>query len=596
LRSEFVVGLLLATGALVSLAWLGWRLLRSRDTLERERWRLQTITDTMAEGLYLTDDRNVIEWINPAFTRLLGFTAEDAVGRTAHALIHDCPDGMPLEQCPYFSPVLAANGFTGETRFKRKAGEFLPVEMASRPLRNGGRLVGAVAVFRDITRRLAAEEKIRQLAWHDSLTGLPNRALLMDRLSVATAGALRDKETLATLFIDLDQFKHINDSLGHATGDRLLQQVAQRLAGCVRASDTVARLGGDEFVVIMPNIRAPADASLLAEKILAALAPPHVIDGRELYISPSIGIAVCPEDGCDFESLIQHADAAMYRAKESGRNNYQFYTAALNARAVEHLTLASALRGALERRELSLHYQPQFDLASGAITGVEALLRWRHPEFGWVAPDRFIPVAEDSGLIVPIGEWVLQEACRQARAWQAAGLPPLLMAVNVSGAQFRQAGLAKTVRDILAEHGLDATSLEIEVTESVLMKNADNAVDILRTLREMGVQLAIDDFGTGYSSLAYLKRFPIDMLKIDRSFVRDVMTDPDDAAIASAIIAMAHRLRLKVIAEGVETPGQLGFLRQEGCDVAQGYLYSKPLPPEDLERLMRNWQGAARHV
>jgi EAL domain-containing protein (putative c-di-GMP-specific phosphodiesterase class I) len=281
----------------------------------------------------------------------------------------------------------------------------------------------------------------------------------------------------------------------------------------------------------------------------------------------------------------------MYLAKENGRNNYQYFTAALNARAVERLSLESALRGALERRELSLHYQPQINLASGAIIGVEALLRWRHPVLGWVAPDRFIPVAEDSGLIVPIGEWVLQEACRQVRAWQAAGLAPLLMAVNVSGVQFRQADLAETVRDILAEHGLTAASLELEVTESVLMKSADSTVEILHKFREMGVRLAIDDFGTGYSSLSYLKRFPIDKLKIDRSFVSDITTDPDDAAIASAIIAMAHRLRLKVIAEGVETPGHLRFLFQEGCDEAQGYHYSKPLPPDDLERLMRGWQA-----
>jgi diguanylate cyclase (GGDEF)-like protein/PAS domain S-box-containing protein len=594
LRAEFAIGLLLATGVLGLLAWFGWRLLHSRDDLDRERLQLQTITDTMGEGLYRTDERNVINWINPAFTRLLGFTAGDAVGRTAHALIHDCPDDMPLEQCPYFSPVLAANGFTGETRFKRQAEGYLPVEMTSRPIKEGGpggRVVGAVAVFRDITQRQANQERIRQLAWYDSLTGLPNRALLQDRLGVATAGAVRDKETLATLFLDLDQFKNINDSLGHAIGDRLLQQVALRIADCVRASDTVARLGGDEFVIIMPNIRAPADAAFLAEKILAAVARPYAIDGRELYITPSIGIAVCPEDGCDCESLIQHADAAMYLAKENGRNNYQYFTAALNARAVERLSLESALHGALERRELSLHYQPQINLASGAIIGVEALLRWRHPVLGWVAPDRFIPVAEDSGLIVPIGEWVLQEACRQARAWQAAGLAPLLMAVNVSGVQFRQADLAETVRDILAAHGLAAASLELEVTESVLMKSADSAVEILQKFRAMGVRLAIDDFGTGYSSLSYLKRFPIDKLKIDRSFVSDITTDPDDAAIASAIIAMAHRLRLKVIAEGVETPGHLRFLFQEGCDEAQGYHYSKPLPPDDLERLMRGWQG-----
>jgi len=589
LRKEFFASLAFATALLGLLGWIGWCLLRSRADLDQERRQLQTITDTLAEGLYVTDANNALTRVNPAFTRLLGFQAEEAIGRTGHDLFHDCVSGMPLDQCPYFSPELSGAGYNGETQFRRKDGSLQAVEMTSRPISEGGRVVGAVAVFRDITQRRAAEEQINQLAWYDSLTSLPNRALLRDRLDQATAGALRDKKTLATLFIDLDHFKNINDSLGHSTGDRLLQQVAERLTDCTRAVDTVGRLGGDEFVVIMSDIRAPADAALLAEKIIATLGRPYSIDGRELHITPSIGIAVCPEDGCDASALIQHADAAMYLAKESGRNNYQYFTAALNARAVERLSLENALRGALERRELSLHYQPQVDLASGALVGMEALLRWHHPELGQVPPDRFIPVAEDSGLINPIGAWVLQEACRQSMAWQAVGFPRIIMAVNVSGVQFRQPDLVELVGASLAESGLAAGDLEIEMTESVLMQGADATVEVLRQLKALGVQIAIDDFGTGYSSLGYLKRFPIDKLKIDRSFVRDLATDLDDAALASAIIAMAHRLRLKVIAEGVETPDQLRFLRHEGCNVAQGYHYSKPLPAEEVERLWREW-------
>ncbi|MDP1652996.1 MAG: EAL domain-containing protein [Rhodocyclaceae bacterium] len=593
MRKEFQLSLLIATALLGMLGWIGWRLLRSRADLDQERRQLQTITDTLPSGLYAINAHGVIMRINPAFTRLLGFQAEDVVGRTAHETIHDCPPGMPLDQCPLHLAAQKDAGYIREENFRRKDGTLLAVELSALRIWEDGRFAGAVAIFRDITQRRANAERIHQLAWFDKLTGLPNRALLMDRLGQATATALRDGKMLGTLFLDLDQFKTINDSLGHAIGDRMLQQVAERLSDCVRASDTVGRLGGDEFVIVMPNIRAPADAALLAEKILAAVARPYLIDGRELHITPSIGIAVCPDDGCDAEALIQHADAAMYLAKEQGRNNYQYFTTALNARAVERLSLENALRGALERCELTLHYQPQVDLASGAIVGVEALLRWHHPALGQVPPDRFIPVAEDSGLINPIGAWVLKEACRQAQAWQAAGLPRIIMAVNVSGVQFRQTDLAETIAKTLAESGLPAADLEIEMTESVLMHGADAAVEVLRQIKALGVQVAIDDFGTGYSSLGYLKRFPIDKLKIDRSFVRDITTDPDDAAIASAIIAMAHRLRLKVIAEGVETLAQLHFLCQEGCDEAQGYHYSKPLPADDVERLLREWPTAA---
>lgn len=589
LRPEFFIGLFFVTLALGLFAWFALRLARSRADLSHETQQLQTVTDTLADGLYVSDPWGVIMRVNPGFTQLLGFRAEEAIGRIGHELFHSCDAGMPLAQCPIYVAVRSGAGYAGEVQFRRKDGSLLSVEVASRLILEDGRSAGAVTVFRDITARQAATERIRQLAWYDALTGLPNRALLQDRLAQAMACAARNREQLAILFIDLDQFKTINDSLGHSVGDRLLQQVAARLTDCARASDTVSRLGGDEFVIVMPRIRAPADAAFLAEKVLAAIVRPYDVDGRELHVTASIGIAIYPDDGADGETLIKNADAAMYLAKESGRNNYQYFTEALNASAVSRMSLENALRGALERHEFVLHYQPQVDLSSGALVGVEALIRWQHPEWGLVPPDRFIPVAEDCGLIVPIGVWVLQEACRQNKAWQAAGLPLITMAVNVSAVQFHQGDLAEIVGDILAECGLDAGCLEIELTESALMKGVHSAAEALQQFKNMGVRLAIDDFGTGHSSLGYLRRFPIDKLKIDRSFVSDVTTDPDDAAIVSAIIAMGHRLRLKVVAEGVETPEQLAFLRQEGCDEAQGYHYSKPLPADDVERLMREW-------
>jgi diguanylate cyclase (GGDEF)-like protein len=429
-------------------------------------------------------------------------------------------------------------------------------------------------------------EKMAHQAYHDALTGLPNRALINDRLIVALAHSLREKSRLALLFLDLDRFKVINDSLGHDVGDQLLAEVGRRLQECVRGDDTVARFGGDEFMVLLSWIREPADAGRVAQKIIDRLAEPFRCSRHELYVTTSIGISIYPDDGSDTTVLMRNADASMYRAKERGRNNYQFWSADMEGGSHRRLTLENDLRKALERDELELHYQPKIDVASGAIVGVEALLRWRHAGLGTVPPDQFIPLAEETGLIVPLGEWVVQKACVQARAWREAGFPELTVAVNLSACQFRRNHMPGVVVRALEATGLTPAGLELEITESVFMLSTDTTQRALKTLRDMGVRFAIDDFGTGYSSLGYLRRFPVDIVKIDRSFVSALPTEAGDASIAAAIIAMAHSLQLTVVAEGVENEAQLGFLRAEGCDQVQGYLFSRPLPAADIAPLL----------
>jgi diguanylate cyclase (GGDEF)-like protein len=433
----------------------------------------------------------------------------------------------------------------------------------------------------------AAKDNLEHLVHHDVLTDLPNRTLLQDRLGQAIELARRQGRQLAVMFMDLDQFKHINDSLGHAVGDQLLQSVAQRLVGGVRHSDTVSRQGGDEFVLLLPYIEHAEDAMLSAQKVLTALAPPHHIDGHELHIDASIGISIYPEDGQDAETLIKNADIAMYHAKEGGRNNYKFFEQDMNARAVERQSIEAGLRRALERQEFVLHYQPKINLHSGAIVGVEALVRWQHPQRGLLAPAQFVPIAEDSGLILPNGRWVLREACRQARTWQDAGLPPITVAVNTSALEFRAKDFLENVRAALEESRLEPRYLELELTESVLMRDAKATGSVLHALADLGIKLAIDDFGTGYSSLSYLRQFPIDTLKIDQSFVSRMTHNPDDAAIVSAVISMAKALRLCVIAEGVETAEQLAFLLAQHCDEGQGYFFGRPMAAEALATLLQ---------
>ncbi len=434
--------------------------------------------------------------------------------------------------------------------------------------------------WRDISERKVAERKIEFLAYHDSLTGLPNRLLLQDRFEHAMAYAARAGTRLALLFLDLDNFKNINDSLGHAIGDALLREVASRLAECVRETDTISRQGGDEFLVILPDLPDADAAAPVLAKIMDRLQEPFHADGNELSTSVSMGVAIFPEDGGDFESLLKKADMAMYRAKGAGRNAYRFFDETMNVEAVEHLTMRNGLRRALERNEFVLHYQPQIELAGGTVIGAEALIRWHHPELGLVAPGRFIPVAEESGLIVPIGAWVLQEACRQAMDWRRAGLPELAIAVNLSAVQFKRADVEQTVIDALQASGLDPAFLELELTESILIQDVDNVLAAVKRLKLLGVKLSIDDFGTGYSSLSYLKRFAIDRLKIDQSFVRDLAKDEDDAAIVRAIIQMARSLNLKTVAEGVEDIDILRRLRLLHCDEAQGYYIARPMPAD----------------
>jgi diguanylate cyclase (GGDEF)-like protein len=445
-----------------------------------------------------------------------------------------------------------------------------------------------LATVRDITDRKVAEERIQYLALHDALTGLPNRTLLQDRLAIALATARRQEDKVALLFLDLDRFKDINDSLGHSVGDLFLQEVARRLKRWGREQDTVARLGGDEFLIMLTDVKDIPDAAVAAERLMDAMAAEFVVQGHTLGVSCSLGISVFPEHGADGVTLIKNSDAAMYSAKESGRNTFRFFTEDMNAQVAERLALEHSLRLALPRNELFLMYQPQMDMATGKIVGLEALLRWKHPELGLVPPDRFIRIAENSGLILPIGEWVLRAACSQARKWQDEGLPALTVAVNVSAIQFRQEGFCKLIRRVLEETGLAPRYLELELTESLLLANAEVMLSVVHGLKAMGVTLAIDDFGTGYSNFASLRQFGVSKLKIDRSFIQDVAVKNDDAAITTAIISMAKGLRLKVIAEGVENEAQMSFLRAHQCDEIQGYYFSKPLAVDKVADKLRS--------
>jgi diguanylate cyclase (GGDEF)-like protein len=469
----------------------------------------------------------------------------------------------------------------------RRDGVESAIEDSAAPIHDRhGTVTGAVMVFHDVSAARAMTVKMSYLAQHDSLTDLPNRVLLNDRLSEAIHLSSRHRRKLAVIFVDLDHFKHINDSLGHVVGDRLLQSVARRLFTCVRSSDTVSRQGGDEFVVLLWEVRHAQDAALTATKILEALRLPHHIGEHELHITASIGIATYPDDGTEAETLLKRADRAMYHAKHARRDSFQFFEPAMNARAVEHQSVEENLRHAIERNELVLHYQPKFDLATGEIIGAEALVRWRHPERGLLSPQEFIFVAEDCGLIVPIGRWILREACRQARAWQVPGLPALCMSMNVSSVELRGTDFVAGLRSILTETGLEPHLLEIELTETMLIDDSLSIADVLRELKEIGVLLALDDFGTGYSSLTNLRRFPIDALKIDLSFIRELATDNDGSGIVTAMIGMGRNLHMQVVAEGVETRRQLEILREHGCHQAQGYYFSRPLPGEEFGRLL----------
>jgi len=481
----------------------------------------------------------------------------------------------------------ATVGLTPNCVLIRRDGHEAAIEDSAAPIHDRrGQVTGAVMVFHDVSVARAQALKMSYLAQHDSLTDLPNRTLFSDRLSQALALAQRQKTKLAVLFLDIDHFKHINDSLGHAIGDCLLQSIVQRLLACVRNSDTVSRQGGDEFVILFSEVAQPQDAVVGANKILQALSTPYLIEQHDLHVTVSIGIATYPDDGTEAEGLMKNADLAMYSAKESGRNNYKFFKPEMNARAVERQFIENGLRQAIERQEFVLHYQPKINLETGAIIGAEALMRWHHPQRGLVSPAQFIPVAEECGFIVPIGKWGLRETCWQTRAWQDEGLPPLRVAFNISAVELRNKDFIGNVQAIMTETGLDPRYLELELTETFLIENSESTATVLQALKDMGIQLSLDDFGTGYSSLSYLKRFPIDTLKIDQSFVCDLTTDSDDASIISAVISMGKNLHMGVIAEGVETKEQLAFLREEHCPEGQGYYFSRPVVAEEFSKLL----------
>ncbi len=457
--------------------------------------------------------------------------------------------------------------------------------------------------LQDITERKRAESQIRFLAFYDSLTGLPNRFQFREQLKKALAVARRNKRLVAVMFMDLDNFKRINDTAGHSAGDALLRKVADRLKGAIRVTDTgarddvpgpgesVARLGGDEFIVLLPDLSRPEDSAKVAARILDSLRAPFDLEGGEVFTTTSIGISLFPQDGTDVEDLLKNADAALYHAKDSGRNNFQFYSPALNDSAFARLTLESSLRKAIDRNEFVVHYQPQVYARDGRLMGVEALIRWNHPDLGMVPPGQFIPLAEETGLIRQIDEWVLREACCQNRAWQRMGLPPIHVAVNLSGHQFRRKDLIERVGMTVDAAGIEPRYVELEITESVLMEHAAETLEIVNGLKSLGFRVAVDDFGTGYSSLAYLKRFRADVLKIDRSFVHDIATSSDDAAIVAAIVTLAQTLKMTAIAEGVESPLQRGFLHEQGCDLMQGYLFGRPAPPEAITEILRLQSG-----
>jgi diguanylate cyclase (GGDEF)-like protein/PAS domain S-box-containing protein len=560
------------------------------DALFVEKERAQVTLNSIGDAVICTDRSGNITFLNLAAQNMSGWSRQQAAGRPMREIFR-LLDASNREPVP--NPMQTAVGkkqtlqLPSSCIFVRHDGFEIPVEdSVSLICDRDGQPDGAVIVLRDVSGAQAMALLMTHSAQHDFLTGLPNRLLLNDRVNRAIALSSRQKKKAAVLFLDLDGFKHINDSLGHPAGDKLLQSIAKRLVDCVRGSDTVTRQGGDEFVILLLEVEQSQDAAIVARRMLAAVAEAHSINQHDLHITASIGVSIYPDDGGDAEALIKNADTAMYQAKENGRQNFQFFKPAMNVRAVERQSIEESLRRALERQEFALHYQPKVDLKTGEITGAEALLRWNHPLRGSVSPAQFIPVAEDCGLILPIGNWVLLEACKQARAWLDAGLPLTTMAVNISAVEFRDDRFLAGVFGILDETGWDPRYLELELTESVLMKRAESTESILRALKARGIRLAVDDFGTGYSSLSYLRKFPIDALKIDQSFVRQITTVPDETTIVAAVISMGRSLNLRVVAEGVETQAELAFLQTHQCDEAQGYYFSKPVKPEDFAKLL----------
>jgi diguanylate cyclase (GGDEF)-like protein/PAS domain S-box-containing protein len=561
------------------------------EALFAEKERAQVTLNSIGDAVVSTDISGNVTFLNPVAEKMTGWSHREAAGRPM-AEVCRILDATSRQTTP--NPMDMAVGqdctmhLPANCILIRRDGFEIPIEDSVAPIHDReAHAAGGVIVFRDVSAARTMALEMAHSAQHDFLTGLPNRILLNDRVGQAVALAARHDNKIAVLFLDLNGFKHINDSLGHPIGDKLLQSIAKRLLSCGRSSDTVSRQGGDEFVVLLSDVERPDDAAVTARRMLQAVAQPHSIGQHELHVTASIGVSVYPDDGLDAETLIKNADTAMYQAKENGRQSYQFFKPSMNVRAVERQSIEESLRRALERQEFTLHYQPKVSLKTGEITGAEALIRWTHPTRGPVSPGQFIPVAEDCGLILPISNWVLREACTQARTWVDAGLPLGTIAVNVSAIEFRDENFLQGVFGILKDTHLDPTLLEVELTESVLMKHAESTESILKALRAAGVQLAVDDFGTGYSSLSYLRKFPINALKIDQSFVRQITSIPRETTIVTAVISMGRSLKLRVVAEGVETQEELAFLQMHLCDEAQGYYFSRPVPPEQFAQLLK---------
>jgi len=567
---------------------------RAVEALANAESRFRSIFENTVEGIYQTSVEGRYISANPALARIYGYESPDelmsSLAAAGRSLYVDATRRVDFERL--MREVGSVTQF--ESQAHRRDGSVIWISENARVVRaTDGRALYYEGTVEDITERKRYQAELEFQATHDALTGLPNRGLLEDRLRQAIGYAHRNGSLVAVAFIDLDRFKVINDSLGHGSGDEVLMRVSRRIRGALREIDTVARQGGDEFVVVLAEQPTVESVVAVVERIIEEVAQPVTIDGRELYVTCSVGIALYPTDGGDVTTLLRNADAAMFSAKERGRNSFQFYAPNMNALALERLAMEGSLRRATEREEFEVHYQPRVDIRSKQIVGMEALVRWRDAELGFVPPAKFIPVAEEANLINQIGEQVLRAACRQAREWVDLGFDGLSVSVNLSARQFRQGHLVSTIESALAESGLEAERLELELTESTIMGHGQEFVGMLADLKKLGVRVAIDDFGTGYSNLSYLSRFPIDSLKIDRSFVSEVATDQQHALLAKAVISLGHSLRLKVVAEGVETAEQLDFLRHHGCDEVQGYFFSKPVPPEEFTRMLARWPKAA---
>jgi diguanylate cyclase (GGDEF)-like protein/PAS domain S-box-containing protein len=564
-----------------------------RKRVEEKLRLAATVFDSTLEGILITDAKTNIISANQALCSITGYSAEEIIGSTPDILKSERHSHAFFRQ---LWDILNKTGqWRGEIWNRRKNGEVFPtwVNISAVPSSSTNSTSHYVAVFTEITELKLSEERLNYLAHHDPLTGLPNRLLFHDRLEQAVLQAQRNKCLIAVMFLDLDRFKVINDTLGHIIGDELLVAVAERLKHCARETDTIARLGGDEFAVIITQITQEEDVGLVAQKIIQTLSAVYSVAGYEVFITASIGINLYPGVDNDRGKILENADVAMYHAKQYGRNNYQFYSTDMNAVAFERLMLETNLRRALERQEFTLYYQPQIDMQSGNVNGVEALIRWQHPDLGLVSPVEFIPLLEETGLIVPVGEWVIRTACQQTRDWLDAGFPPLTMAVNLSARQFRQSNLVEMIEQSLHEFNIPPELLELELTESIMMDNIEETVETLKKLKLLGLKIAIDDFGTGVSSLGYLKHFPVDTLKLSYDFVLNLPMDSADASIASAVINLARNMQLSSVAEGVENQGQMDFLRGQDCERIQGFLFSRPIPSDQMTTLLMNWQATA---